>query len=85
MILYQRWYAPMPPNHPDENISLKELTAILAKVTPGVDVKKINRAFHYLDASGDGQLDHGELDSALRRARRDMAPRDALAKLAEVR
>ena len=58
------------------------VSAILAKVTPTVDAKKIARAFHYLDASGDGQLDHKELDSALRRARRDQAPRDALAQIA---
>lgn len=68
----------------DDLLSCDELTAILKRVAPSISAAQVCKVLMYLDANGNGQLDQDELESSLRRARREAAPRDRMTKLAEM-
>ena len=69
------------PDNP--TLSWDELYIILKKwgVISNVTAREVKRLVVYLDTSGDGVVDHQELTFALRRARRDGAPRDGMVRL----
>ena len=69
------------PGNP--TLSWDELYIILKKwgVISNVTAREVKRLVVYLDTSGDGVVDHQELTFALRRARRDGAPRDGMVRL----
>ena len=68
----------------DMLLNVDEVVGILKKITPEVDSEEVRKVIRYLDLNGNGELDHDELDVALRRARREMCPRDHLTRLAEL-
>ena len=68
----------------DQLLSVDELVAIVGRISPDIYPGDIRRVVHYLDANDNGELDYEELDSALRRARRDMLPLDGMGKIAEL-
>lgn len=68
----------------DQLLNVEELVQIVGKISPDIYPGDIRRVVHYLDANDNGELDYEELDSALRRARRDMLPLDGMGKIAEL-
>lgn len=67
----------------DELLSVDEVVAVLKRLSPDIDPRDVRITVQYLDTNDNGELDHFELQSALRRARRDMIKLDGMAKLAE--
>jgi len=68
----------------DELLSVDEVVALLKKMSPDIDPRDVRITVQYLDTNDNGELDHSELQSALRRAKRDMIKLDGMAKLAEL-
>ena len=59
----------------DSTLSAEELFVITKKCGMDVTAKEVRRVVNYLDGNGNSELDHEELNNALRRARREAAPR----------
>jgi len=68
----------------DNTLSAEELYVIAKKCGMDVTAKEVRRVVNYLDGNGNQELDHEELNTALRRARREDAPRDRMTKIAEL-
>ena len=68
----------------DQLLNVEELVQIVSRITSDIYPGDIRRVVHYLDANDNGELDYEELDSALRRARRDMLKLDGMGQIASL-